>query len=361
MRPPARGRGASTNRTGRFERFQVVPEDDGWTAGDPDVPPLVTTLTRDASRSIITRNDSPDVPFDRSINPYRGCEHGCIYCFARPTHAWLGLSPGLDFESRLFFKPEAASLLRSELRRPGYRCDVLAMGTNTDPYQPVERSLRITRAVLEVLADHRHPVTIVTKSHLVVRDLDLLSSLARDGLARVAVSITTLDRRLARLLEPRAPAPHRRLQAIGALAAAGVPAGIMAAPVIPGLTEPELESILGAASSAGAGHAGYVLLRLPLEVEPLFIEWLERHEPLKSRRILSALRDLRGGRLSTAAFGRRMRGDGPRADLLSRRFHLACRRLGLATDPAPLDRSRFRIPPAPGDQGSLFDPAPTSG
>jgi DNA repair photolyase len=358
MQTPPRGRGAESNRTGRYERFQVVPDDDGWAPGDPDVPPLPTTLTPDASRTIIARNDSPDVPFDRSINPYRGCEHGCIYCFARPTHAWLGLSPGLDFESRLLYKPAAASLLRAELRRPGYRCGVLAMGTNTDPYQPVERSLRITRGVLEVLRDHGHPVSIVTKSHLVVRDLDILSGMARRRLASVTLSITTLDRRLARLLEPRAPAPHRRLQAVEALAAAGVPAGVMIAPVIPVLTEPELESILRAAATSGARHAGYVLLRLPLEVGPLFSEWLERHEPLKSRRILSALRGLRGGRLSTGEFGRRMRGDGPRAELLSRRFHLACLRSGLSTGQEPLDTSLFRVPPAAGDQGSLFDLTP---
>src|SRR5262245_13708780 len=258
-RPPGggfpRARGAGTNRTGRYERFQVVPEDDGWTADDPPIPPLSTTLTRDATRTIISRNQSPDIPFDRSINPYRGCEHGCVYCYARPTHAYLGLSPGLDFESRLFFKPEAAALLRGELARASYRCQPLALGTNTDPYQPVEGRLRITRSLLEVLLEHKHPVTIVTKSHQVARDLDVLAPMARLGLARVSLSITTLDRGLARQLEPRAPTPHRRIEAIQALTAAGVPAGVMVAPVIPALTDHEMERILEACAGAGAEHA----------------------------------------------------------------------------------------------------------
>jgi len=361
MRAPRKGRGAASNASGRFERFQVIPEDDGWTGDDPEAPPLQTSLTADASRTIIARNDSPDVPFDRSINPYRGCEHGCIYCFARPTHAYLGLSPGLDFESRLFFKPDAASLLRAELGRRAYRCDVMALGTNTDPYQPVEDRLRITRSILEVLAEHQHPVAIVTKSHRVVRDLDILAPMARQGLARVSISITTLDRSLARRLEPRAPSPHRRLQALSALASAGVPAGVLVAPVIPGLTESELDAILAACAAAGARNAGYVLLRLPLEVAPLFEEWLERHEPLKARRVLSALRDLRGGRLYTPEFGRRMSGDGPRARILSRRFDLACRRVGLETEPAPLDTTLFRIPPGAGGQLSLFGSDPSAG
>ena len=355
MATDPKGRGARSNPAGRYERFQTVPDDDGWTAQDPDPPPLATTVTPDAARTIITRNESPDIPFDRSINPYRGCEHGCVYCYARPSHAWLGLSPGLDFESRLFHKPEAARLLRRELARPGYRCDVLAMGTNTDPYQPIERRCRITRDVLEVLAEHGHPVAIVTKSHMVVRDLDVLAPMARQGLARVALSITTLDRGLARRLEPRAPSPQRRLQALSALAAAGVPCGVMVAPVIPGLTDHEMEPILESSAGAGAGWAGFVLLRLPLEVGPLFTEWLQRHHPLRARRVLNAVRGTRDGRLNSAEFGERMRGTGPQAALLSRRFDVACRRLRLAREPRPLDTTLFR---APDDrQGRLFDPA----
>jgi DNA repair photolyase len=353
MPNPPRGRGAGTNPAGRYERFQIVPDDDGWTAEDPEVPPLRTTVTPDAARTIITRNDSPDIGFDRSINPYRGCEHGCVYCYARPSHAWLGLSPGLDFESRLFHKPAAAALLRRELSRPGYRCDVLAMGTNTDPYQPIERRFALTRSILEVLSEHRHPVAIVTKSHLVTRDLDILAPMARLGLACVAISITTLDRSLARRLEPRAPSPARRLQAIEALAGAGVPAAVMVAPVIPGLTDHELEPILEAASRAGAQSAGYVLLRLPLEVGPLFSEWLQRHHPLRARRVLQAVRDTRNGRLNTPEFGERMRGTGPRAALLSRRFDVACRRLRLARQHQPLDTTLFRSPA--NRQGGLFD------
>ncbi|MGH9868248.1 MAG: PA0069 family radical SAM protein [Candidatus Polarisedimenticolia bacterium] len=356
-----KARGTVTNRSGRFERFQIVPEDDGWTADDPEAPSPPTTLTRDATRTIISRNDSPDIPFDRSINPYRGCEHGCVYCYARPTHAYLGLSPGLDFETRLFFKPEAAALLRAELRRPAYRCQPMALGTNTDPYQPVEGRLRITRGILEVLRDHRHPVTIVTKSHQVVRDLDVLVPMARLGLARVSISITTMDRALARRLEPRAPTPQRRMQAIEALSRAGVPAGVMVAPVIPALTDHEMERILEACAKAGAGHAGFVLLRLPLELGELFTEWLERHHPLRARHVLAAVRETRDGRINVAEFGKRMRGSGPGAQLLSRRFDVACRRLGLARETRPLDTTLFHVPEDPTSedpQGRLFDAEP---
>jgi DNA repair photolyase len=261
---PRKGRGAVSNRAGRFEPHDSMPIDDGWgSALDVDIPPLRTTLTAEATKKIVTRNQSPDVPFDRSINPYKGCEHGCVYCFARPTHAYLGLSPGLDFESRIFYKPDAAALLEKELRTPKYKCAVMAMGTNTDPYQPVERELNITRRILEVLAAHDHPVGIVTKSSLVMRDLDILGPMGRKGLAQVCLSVTTLDRGFARKMEPRCPTPARRLEAIRALSDAGVQTGVMAAPMIPVLNDPELESILEAACGAGATIAGYVLLRLP--------------------------------------------------------------------------------------------------
>ena len=355
MRMNQRGRGALTNRAGRYEKQRVEPLEeptDPWC--EEELPPLRTTVTPEATRSIISTNDSPDVPFDQSINPYRGCEHGCIYCFARPTHAYLGLSPGLDFETRLFSKPEAPRLLREELRRPGYRCQTIALGANTDPYQPIERKLGITRQILEVLAEHHHPVSVVTKSDLVLRDLDLLAPMAQEKLACVLVSITTLDRGLARRMEPRAPSPPRRLAAIEGLARAGVPAGVLASPMIPGLNDSELEAILAAASRAGAASAGYILLRLPLEIKDLFSEWLEANEPLKAPRVLALLRETRGGRLYDSAFGQRMRGSGPHADLLRRRFEVACRRHGLRHRPEPLDAGRFVVPARPGDQMALF-------
>ena len=350
-----KGRGAVSNVAGRFEPRRVVPFEEGDDRPVEEGPaPLPTTITAEVTRSIITRNDSPDVPFDQSINPYRGCEHGCVYCFARPTHAYLGLSPGLDFETRIFSKPEAPRILREELRRPGYRCQVIALGANTDPYQPAERDLRITRTILEVLAEHRHPVAIVTKSDLVVRDLDLLGPMAASRLACVLVSITTLDRALARRMEPRAPTPERRLAAIRSLNTAGVPAGVLTSPMIPGLNDAELERILETAAAAGARSAGYVLLRLPLEIKDLFREWLEAHYPLKAGRVLSLVRDTRAGRLYDSAFGTRMRGTGPQAYLLRRRFEIACRRLGLLREPLPLDTSLFRVPPRAGDQIRLF-------
>ncbi|HYV86360.1 MAG TPA: PA0069 family radical SAM protein [Patescibacteria group bacterium] len=366
-----RGRGALSNRAGRFERFRIEPAEDvdpgppagdgappgdGAVSPDDEPPPLRTTVTPERTRTIISRNDSPDLPFDRSINPYRGCEHGCVYCFARPTHAYLGLSPGLDFESRLFSKPDAARLLREELRRPDYRCATLALGSNTDPYQPIERRLGITRSVLEVLAEHRHPVSVVTKSELVLRDADLLGEMARQRLAVVKISITTLDRRLARTMEPRAAAPARRLETIRALSAAGIPAGVLSSPMIPGLNDSELETILAAAAGAGARSAGYVLLRLPHEIKDLFGEWLATHEPLKAPRVLALLRSMRGGALYDASFGTRMRGEGPHAALLRKRYEIACRRNGLLMHTAPLDTSRFRVPPRAGDQPGLFEP-----
>jgi len=352
-----RGRGARSNREGRFESKRVVPDEEIAGPFDEEPPRLATTVTPEVTRTIITRNDSPDIPFDRSINPYKGCEHGCVYCFARPTHSYLGLSPGLDFESRLFSKPDAARLLRRELRRRGYRCEPIALGSNTDPYQPVERDLRITRGILEVLAEHRHPATIVTKSDNVLRDLDLLAPMARRRLVSVMISVTTLDRRLARRMEPRAPVPERRLAAIRALRQASVPVGVLASPMIPGLNDAELEAILAAAAAAGARSAAYILLRLPHELKELFTEWLESNYPLRARHILSLIRQTRGGNLYDAAFRARMRGDGPHAEILSRRFEVARRRHGLDGAPAPLDTTRFRVPAASGDQLRLFDEA----
>jgi DNA repair photolyase len=353
---PRKGRGSVSNAVGRYEGYDRVAVDDGWGSADEPVLPLGTTLTEDTTRTIIARNKSPDVPFDRSINPYRGCEHGCIYCFARPTHAYLGLSPGLDFESRLFYKPRAAELLAKELSAASYRCLPMAMGTNTDPYQPIEREQLVTRRVLEVLRDFNHPVSIVTKGALVQRDIDILGPMAAKRQAKVAVSITTLDRSLARRMEPRAATPERRLETIRALAAAGIPTGVMTAPMIPGLNDHEMEAILEAAKEAGAGTAGYVPLRLPLEIKDLFAEWLEAQAPLRAKHVLTLVRDIRQGKLNQAEFGDRMRGAGPYADLLAQRFKLATRRLGLnqARELGGLDCSQFRRPPQAGDQLSLF-------
>ena len=328
------GRGAALNPAGRFERWQSVDEDDGWTDRAPRRAPTVVAF--DASRTVIARNDSPDVPFDRSVNPYRGCEHGCAYCFARPSHAYLGLSPGLDFETRIVAKRDAPALLAREIGRPGYRPAVLALGSNTDPYQPVERRLRITRGVLEVLERAAHPVCVVTKSDLVLRDLDLLESLARRNLVHVLLSVTTLDSSLARALEPRASAPHRRLVAIQRLAEARVPVGVLAAPLIPALNDHELERILAAARSSGAASAGSVLLRLPGELGDLFTDWLERHVPGRARRVLARLRDCHGGSLYDARSGLRMRGHGPYAAVLAQRLERARARLGLAERLPPL-------------------------
>jgi DNA repair photolyase len=356
-----KGRGAVSNRVGRFERHEREAVDDGWRhetadAADDDLPPLRTTVGIDATRTIIARNQSPDVPFDQSINPYRGCEHGCVYCFARPTHAFLGLSPGLDFETKLLMKPDAAALLDRELRRPGYKPSVIALGTNTDPYQPLERTQRITRSILEVLAAFNHPVGIVTKSALVTRDIDVLAPMAAKRLAHVYVSVTTLDRDLARKMEPRAATPAKRLEAIVALAAAGIPTGVMTAPMIPALNDREMESILEAATAAGATSAGYVVLRLPLEIKNLFQEWLETHFPDRAKHVLNMIRDLRGGELYDATFGARMRGRGPYADLLRKRFKLATQRLKLDSyrERWAFDFSLFRPPPKAGEQLRLL-------
>jgi len=349
-----RGRGATCNPANRFRREARVAVEPSST-DDPDAPhSLATTVTVQRARTIIARNDSPDIPFDRSVNPYQGCEHGCIYCYARPTHAHLDLSPGLDFESRLFAKPDAPELLRAELAKPGYACRPIALGTNTDPYQPIERTWRITRGVLEVLAACEHPFTIVTKSALVERDLDVIAPMAAKGMACVHLSVTTLDADLARRLEPRAASPRRRLQAIRALAAAGVPVGVMVAPVIPQLNDRDLEAILAAAADAGASQAGYILLRLPLEVETLFRDWMDAHYPLRTAHVMSLMRQLHGGRVYDAAFGVRQRGAGTFADLLAQRFAIAARRFALDGSRVPLDASRFAPPRRESPQRELF-------
>ena len=355
---PPKGRGATFNPANRFRSEGREAVDDGWlnaVADEEPLPPLKTTVMIQASRTIIARNDSPDIPFTQSINPYQGCEHGCIYCYARPTHAYLDLSPGLDFETKLFAKPNAATLLRAELARPGYVCDPIALGTNTDPYQPIEREWKVTRSILEVLSECEHPFSIVTKSSLVERDLDLIAPMAAKRMARVYVSITTLDRELARTLEPRAAAPQRRLQTIETLAAAGVPVGVMTAPMIPQLNDHDLEAILEAAAARGASSAAWVLLRLPREVAPLFREWLDAHYPLRAAHVMSLVRQTREGRDNDPHFGSRMRGTGEFAALLERRFALAAKRLGLNRERAPLDRTRFRPPKADQHQLGLFD------
>ena len=339
------GRGALSNASSRYDDEKKIRTTDGWDIED-ELPPLRTTLTKDATRTILARNTSPDVPFDRSINPYRGCEHGCIYCFARPTHAYLGLSPGLDFETKILFKPDAAKLLMAELASPKYRPDVVAMGTNTDPYQPVERDLKITRSILRVLSDFNNPVGIVTKNHLVTRDIDILGDMARRNLAEVFLSVTTLDKDLARDMEPRASAPYRRLDAIRKLADAGVPVGVMTAPMIPGLNDHEMEAILEKAAEAGATRAGFTVLRLPLEIKDLFDEWLRANRPDRAERVLSLIRQMRGGALYQAEFGLRMKGEGPIAQLLGARFQAAVKRLGLNKIRYRLDTLRFAVPDA---------------
>lgn len=348
-----RGRGAGLNPTGRFEALTREAFDDGWTEIE-ELRPFKTDVQVEKPRTIITRNDSPDIPFDRSINPYRGCEHGCIYCFARPTHAFMGLSPGLDFEGRLFAKPDAARLLERELSRPGYKVQPIAIGTNTDPYQPIEREWRIMRQILEVLEAANHPVGIVTKSALVTRDADILGRMAAKGLARVAVSVTTLDRRLSRAMEPRAATPEKRLEAIRTLSEAGIPVSAMVAPVIPGLTDHEIERILDSVKAAGAEAAGYILLRLPLEVSPLFRDWLLRHYPDRYRHVMTLVRSMRGGKDYDAEFGKRMRGSGPYAWQIGRRFELATKRLGLWRRKQPMRSDLFTAPASSGVQLNLL-------
>ena len=358
---PLKGRGAVSNATGRYERQSRVRVDDGWGAQDGgDGTDTAANKPRtkvlvDASRSVIARNTSPDIPFDRSINPYRGCEHGCVYCYARPSHAWLGLSPGLDFETRILAKPDAPRLLTRELGRKGYRPAPIALGTNTDPYQPIERKLKITRHILEVLDRSNHPVTIVTKSDGPIRDADILAPMAARNLARVFVSVTTLDGGLARRLEPRAAHPAKRIAAVKALNAAGIPTGVMVAPVIPALTDHEMDAILDAATAAGATEAGYILLRLPLEVKDLFDQWLRAHYPDRADHVLNLVRETRGGKLNDSRFGRRMRGQGVYAELISKRFELAQRRLGFGHEnPGALDTAHFTPPGSEKKQLSLF-------
>jgi DNA repair photolyase len=356
MRPSEyKGRGAVSNRTGRFESRLVEPVDDGWGIADEPLPPLETQVLPEPPQRVITYNNSPDIGFDRSINPYRGCEHGCTYCYARPSHAYVNLSPGLDFETRLFYKKDAAARLREELNKRGYRPAPISLGANTDPYQPIEKKLRVTRSILEVLVESHHPLTIVTKSALVVRDIDLLSRLAAEQLVRVFVSVTTLDDELKRRMEPRAASPKARLAALSTLAAAGIPAGVMFAPVVPAINDHELEAVLEAAAAARAETAAYVLLRLPGEVKDLFYEWLDTHYPDRAQRVRSRIRELRGGRDNDPRFGHRMRGHGPWADLLEKRFDAACRRHGLARRGSkPLETGAFRPPnPAP-DQMELW-------
>ena len=348
-----RGRGAQSNRSGRFEAEKRAFVDDGWNSLD-GLPPLRTHVQEETPRRIITRNNSPDISFDRSINPYRGCEHGCSYCFARPTHAFMGLSPGLDFESRLFVKPDAAMLLEKELAEPGYQPATIAIGTNTDPYQPIERQYRLMRDILKVLSECGHPVGIVTKSALIARDTDILADMADRGLAKVALSVTTLDRKLARAMEPRAATPAKRLETIEKLSSAGVPVAVMTAPVIPALNDMELERLLEAGAAAGAREAGYVMLRLPGEVSGLFREWLLKHYPDRYRHVMSVMQSMRGGRDYKAEWGERMRGSGPYAWMIGRRFEVAARRLGLNQPKQTLRTDLFRPPVLPGGQMQLI-------
>ena len=351
MTTAIKGRGALSRPPGRFERTVGEAVDDGWTAdsiGEQDddaLPRLVTTLSPERAKSIITRNDSPDIPFDQSINPYRGCEHGCIYCYARPSHAYVDLSPGLDFETRLFYKVDAAKLLRAELAKPGYVCKPIMLGANTDPYQPVEREQRVTREILEVLAECRHPVAIITKGALLERDLALLADMARDGLVCVTLSLPTLDRDLKRILEPRAASVAARLRLMRQLADAGVPVGVLLAPIVPAITDHEIERVLEASAAAGASRAHYVMLRLPHEVKDLFREWLAAHFPQRAAHVMSLVHDLRAGRDNDPCFGQRMSGRGALAALTRRRVDVACRRLSLAQDRGlGLETRHFRRP-----------------
>ncbi|AZV23851.1 MULTISPECIES: PA0069 family radical SAM protein [unclassified Mesorhizobium] len=335
-----RGRSAGINPSGRFEPVSRHVFDDGWNSLE-ELPPFKTEVQVEKPRTIITRNESPDISFDRSINPYRGCEHGCVYCFARPTHAFMGLSPGLDFESKLFAKPDAARLLDKELSKDSYQPRTIAIGTNTDPYQPIEKQYRIMREILEVLEARGHPVGIVTKSALVTRDIDILSRMAERGLAKVALSVTTLDRMLARTMEPRASTPTKRLEAIRQLSDAGIPASVMVAPIIPGLTDPEMERILDSARAAGAREAGYVILRLPLEVSPIFKDWLLRHYPDRYRHVMSLVRSMRDGKDYDSEWGKRMKGAGPYAWQIGRRFEITAKRLGLNAERRTLRTDQF--------------------
>lgn len=344
------GRGAVSNPEGRFESTRAEAVDDGWGSLDEPLPPRPTTVRPEPARSIISHNKSPDIPFEQSINPYRGCEHGCIYCYARPSHGYLNLSPGLDFETKLFYKPDAAQLLENELAVPGYRCSPITIGANTDPYQPIERDYRVTRGILEVLAKCRHPFSIITKSAMIERDVELLAELARQRLVLALMSITTLRNELKRTLEPRTASPAARLRAIRTLSAAGVPVGVMVAPVIPVLTDAELEKILEAAAEAGASSAGYVLLRLPYEVKDLFRQWLDQHQPLQAKHVLSRMQSMRSGRDYDSRWGVRQRGEGEYAQLLKLRFKNACRKYGLTTGERFVHNTSLFCPPLRGPQ-----------
>jgi DNA repair photolyase len=348
-----RGRGAQSNASGRYEPLARVAFDDGWQSLE-DLPPFATSVSVDATRKIIARNESPDIGFDRSINPYRGCEHGCIYCFARPTHAYLGLSPGLDFESKLFVKPDAPALLERELSAPSYVPRTMAIGTNTDPYQPIERRYEIMRQLLEVLDRAGHPVGIVTKSTLILRDIDILARMAKRNLVKVAISVTTLDPKLARVMEPRAPTPARRLEALRQLSAAGVPTAVMVAPIVPAINDAEIERILDAAAAVGVSGAGYVMLRLPLEVRDLFREWLMANYPDRYRHVFKLIREMRGGKDYDSTWGKRMKGSGPYAWMIGRRFEVACEKLGLNEERAKLTTEHFRPPHPAAVQLDLF-------
>ena len=348
-----RGRGAQSNAVGRYEPQAREGFDDGWQSLE-DLPPFATTVARDTARKVITRNDSPDIPFDRSINPYRGCEHGCIYCFARPTHAYMGLSPGLDFESKLFAKPGAHELLERELSAPNYSPRVIAIGTNTDPYQPIEKRYEIMRRILMVLERAGHPVGIVTKSALITRDIDVLARMARRNLVKVAISVTSLDAKLSRIMEPRAPTPARRLEALRALGEAGIPTRAMVAPIVPAINDADIERILDTVAALGVGGAGYVLLRLPLEVRDLFREWLRANFPDREKHVFTLIRQMRGGKDYDAKWGERMTGSGPYAWMIRRRFETACARLGLNKQHVELTTDHFRPPLGSGQQLSLF-------
>jgi DNA repair photolyase len=348
-----RGRGTLSNASGRYEPVARIAFDDGWQSLD-ELPPFKTEVQADATRKVITRNESPDISFDRSINPYRGCEHGCVYCFARPTHAYLGLSPGLDFETKLFMKPDAPQLLERELSAASYSPRTIAIGTNTDPYQPIEKKYEIMRSILQVLERAGHPVGIVTKSALVTRDIDILSRMAERNLAKVAISVTTLDPTLARTMEPRAAAPARRLEALRQLSEAGIPTTVMVAPVIPAINDADIERILDAASLAGVRGAGYVMLRLPLEVRDLFKEWLMANYPDRFRHVMKLVREMRGGKDYDSTWGKRQTGEGPYAWLVGRRFEAACERLGLNKNKSRLTTEHFQKPMKGTEQLSLF-------
>ena len=348
------GRGARTNASGRYERYAREAFDDGWT--EEETQPVETIITPELAKSIISRNQSPDISFDQSINPYRGCEHGCSYCYARPNHAYVGLSPGVDFETKLFVKANAAALLEKEFAKPSYSPRTIMLGGVTDIYQPIERGYGVTRAILKVMERWRHPTALITKSQLVIRDLDILGPMAERNLAKAAISVTTLERRIARVMEPRASAPHRRIEAIRALAEAGVPATVMVAPIIPGINDSEIEAILEEAARAGATGAGYVVLRLPLEIKDLFRDWLERYFPDRATRVMNIVRQMRGGRDYDPEWGKRQKGEGPYAKLIAARFGAACRRLKLDQPRLALDHTQFRAPIETGGQQDLFAP-----